>query len=394
MTHTAVRQVYGEEKSEILYQLASYAFNPSPPFPDRAEREEVFRARENETYIALFEDDTPVASMVSAPMTQQVRGALFGAGAIWGVATHPAARRKGYSRRLMARSLEALREQDRSFSLLYPFRESFYQRLGYVTFPLPHIAKFEPAALLPLLSQELSGRVERTYIGEGYDTFRRFLGSLQETVDGMALFEEADRTLPHRNRFWLALAYVGDEPVGAMMYQLQGEQVTAFTLRAAFFYYRTLEGRYLLLDWIARHVDQVSQVELWLPCFELPETWLDDLEVRVESAPRAPMGRIVDVGRIGGMTAGPGRLSAQIIDPLCRWNEGLWGFETVNGALTVSPAGRADCQLTVQGLTALVYGVRDPGEYAFHGWGDPSPQLQRVMRDMFPPLMPHIHEYF
>jgi hypothetical protein len=27
---TTIRQVYGDEKAEILYQLASYAFNPSP----------------------------------------------------------------------------------------------------------------------------------------------------------------------------------------------------------------------------------------------------------------------------------------------------------------------------------------------------------------------------
>jgi GNAT superfamily N-acetyltransferase len=394
MTHTTIRQVYGDEKTEILYQLASYAFNPSPPLPDRAEREEVFRERENETYFALLEDERAVASIVSAPMTQQVRGALFKAGAIWGVATHPAARRKGYSRRLMACLLQALREQDRPLSLLYPFRESFYQRLGYVTFPLPRIAKFEAAALLPLLSQKLPGRVERTYIGEEYDTFRRFLSSLQETIHGMALFDEPGRTLPHRNRFWLALAYVEDEPVGAMMYQLQGEHVTQFTLNAGFFYHRTIEGRYLLLEWIARHVDQVTQVELWLPCYELPETWLADLQVRVESAPRAPMGRVVDVTKIGGMAAGPGHFSARMTDPLCPWNEGTWQFEGVNGALQVSPASHADCHLTVQGLTALVYGVRDPGDYAFHGWGDPPPQLQNVMRAMFPPLMPHVHEYF
>ena len=294
----------------------------------------------------------------------------------------------------MARILRALQEGNRPLSTLYPFRESFYQRLGYVTFPLPHIARFQPAALLPLLSKELPGRVERTYMSEQYGTFRRFLGLMQEITHGMALFEEAGRTLPHRNRFWLALAYEDEEPVGAMMYQLQGEKVAEFTLRAVFFYYRTVEGRYLLLDWIARHVDQASQVELWLPCFELPETWLADLQVRMESTPRAPMGRVVDVSQLGGLRTGPGRFSARLTDPLCPWNGGIWGFETVNGELTVTSADRADCHLTVQGLTALVYGVRDPGDYFFHRWGDPSPQVQTVMRAMFPPLMPHLHESF
>jgi len=39
---------------------------------------------------------------------------------------------------------------------LYPFRESFYERLGYVTFPQPRTARFSPQALLPLLKVKLS----------------------------------------------------------------------------------------------------------------------------------------------------------------------------------------------------------------------------------------------
>jgi hypothetical protein len=56
--------------------------------------------------------------------------------------------------------------------------------------------------------------------------------------------------------------------------------------------------------------------------------------------------------------------------------------------------GDADCNLTIQALAALVYGTHDPEDFAIRGWGNPSPEVQAVMREMFPPMQPHLHEYF
>ena len=61
---------------------------------------------------------------------------------------------------VLARLLASIREDGRPLSCLYPFRESFYERLGYVTFPLPRTAKLTPSALLPLLKEDLGGEIE------------------------------------------------------------------------------------------------------------------------------------------------------------------------------------------------------------------------------------------
>jgi hypothetical protein len=53
-----------------------------------------------------------------------------------------------------------------------------------------------------------------------------------------------------------------------------------------------------------------------------------------------------------------------------------------------------DCELSIQGLSALVYGTQDPGDFAVRGWGDPSPEVQAAMRTLFPPATPHLHELF
>jgi predicted acetyltransferase len=394
MTNTTIREIHGDEMLEIVYWLDSYAFHPSPPMPDKAERQEMLKQRVGLTHFALFENGTPVACVGATPLIQQVRGAMYKVGGILDVATHPAARRKGYSRSALARTLAAIRNDGRPLSCLYPFRELFYERLGYVTFPLPRKAKLTPLTLLPLLKKDLGGEVELVLIGEGYDTYRAYLRKLQRRVHGMAIFEEEQRASAQRNRHWLAMAKVDGELAGMMEYDLKGERLMEFNLRARRFYYDTSQGKYLLLAWIARHADQASQVEIWLPPFEQPETWLEDMKITMEPVFISPMGRILDVTKIGGMQTGPGRFAARITDPLCLWNEGTWQFETIDGVLQVSPTDQADCDLSIQALAALVYGTNDPDSFALRGWGNPSPKVQEAMRTMFPPMVPYLHEFF
>ena len=103
---------------------------------------------------------------------------------------------------------------------------------------------------------------------------------------------------------------------------------------------------------------------------------------------------MVDLAQIDGMHAGPGSLAVRISDPLCPWQEGTWRLETVDGRLRVRPAKGAGCALSIQGLSALIYGAHDPADFWVRGWGNPSPEVQATMRTMFPPKLPYLHEVF
>jgi predicted acetyltransferase len=394
MVSTTVRELSGDEMLEVMFQMSAYSFYPSPPLIDKAVWQEMVRQRRGVTSVGLFEDDMPAAAAGVTAMTQQVRGSLFEMGGVWGVATAPAARRSGYARRVLAQLLATARENGAVFSCLYPFRESFYERLGYVTFPLPRKARFSPVSLVPLLKNDLGGKVKMMPINEGYDAYLTFLSDLRLQTHGMALFKYADMGWAQQNRFWLALACEDDRVVGLMVYDLKGENIADFLLRAVRFYYLTSQGKYLLLQWIARHADQASQAEVWLAPFEQPETWLSDIQVKIETVARAPMGRVLDVSRLSGLCAGPGRLSVRISDPLCGWNEGDWQLEGVEGKLQVRQAEGADCLLSIQALTALVYGTHAPSDLVVRGWGNPSPKIQTVLSEMFPAQLPYLHEMF
>lgn len=388
------RNLQGEEMLQTLYALNQYSLHPSPPFQNKDEWMEIVRERKGITCHATFEDETPGSIAVSTAMTQNMRGTLYPASGIWGVATHPSARRNGYGRQTIASLLSVERDTGKAFSNLYPFRESFYERLGYVSFPLTKIAKLTPASLAPLLKMETGGEIELKLIGDAYDTYREYLAEMRQHIHGMAFFDIGDRAAANRNTFWLALATFDGNIEGMMLYRVLGEEVTKHNFVAYRFYYRTGRARYLMLNWIARHVDQADRAEIWLRADEYPELWLVDIQVTTESASRAAMSRLLDVERIGGMNVGEGSFSAQIKDPLCPWNEGAWKFESSSGNLQVSKTSKAECQLTIQGLTALIAGEHHPQDFPLRSWGDPNPVLQSTMHEMFPMMSPFLHENF
>jgi len=388
------RRLQGEEMLETLYTLNSYSLHPSPPYQNKDEWMMIVRERKGVTCYATFEDERPVSNAVSTAMTQNMRGMLYPASGIWGVATHPSARRNGYCRQTIASLLSVERDTGKAFSNLYPFRESFYERLGYVCFPLTKVAKLTPASLAPLLNLETDGEIELKLIGDAYDTYREYLTEMRMEQHGMAIFDIGDRAAANRNTFWLALATFDGNIEGMMLYRVLGEEVTKYNFVAYRFYYQTSRARYLMLNWIARHVDQADRAEIWLQADEYPETWMADFLVKTESAVRPAMSRVLDVERIGGMDIGKGSFSAQIIDPICPWNESVWKFESSSGKLKVRKTSKAECQLMVQGLTALISGVHDPQDFPLRSWGDPNPVLQSTMREMFPKMSPFMHENF
>jgi predicted acetyltransferase len=392
--NSTIRKLQGQEMLAALYALNSYALHPSPPLQSREEWEAIVSARQGITCVAAFEESNPVSVAASTPMTQNIRGKLFPASGIWGVSTSPAARRKGYCRKLMQSLLSSDRDAGKIFSNLYPFRESFYERMGYVAFPLTKIVHFNTLSLEPLLNLETGGEIRQQYIGEAFDAYREYLAGMRENVHGMVCFDFGDRVRANQNLQWIAQAIFDDQVEGLMMYRTMGDEVSKYNFVASRFYYKTSRARYLLLNWIARHIDQADRAELWLAPDEFPEMWLADLQMKVEAAVRPAMCRVLDIERLSGMRVGEGSFSARVIDPLCPWNEADWSFTSMDGKLEVSRAASPECVLTIQGLSAVINGTHNPQDFPYRDWGDPDPRMQHKLLNMFPPMTPYIHEYF
>ena len=107
------------------------------------------------------------------------------------------------------------------------------------------------------------------------------------------------------------------------------------------------------------------------------------------------MVRVINIAGLNGMPAGSGRLVVRVDDPVIVAHSGVYIMESVDGKLQVTRTDDTpDCTLSVHGLTALIYGLRDPGEFALRGWGNPSPETQAMMRAMFPATQPFMYATF
>jgi predicted acetyltransferase len=393
MGQVEIRRVQGEELIDTYFPLGHYAFDASPPLHSREDLLELLPYREEHTILALFDDGRPMATAALIPMTQTVRGARLAMGGVSAVATDPSGRRRGFARQMLARAFEEMRAAGQAVACLYPFRESFYGRFGYVSFPPRRVAQFAPAGLGSLLRREFDGDLAVGLLKEGVDAYRAFLEAVQPAIHGLALRPAKSFAGANRGDLWLATAVADGRTVGALTYKITeylGE------LHASDFLYADSRGKYLLLQWLARHVDQVRRIRLPLRPDDWLETWVEDLEVEITSSfaltgYNEPMGRVVVVEGLAGLATGPGRFAARIVDEHCPWNEGAYAFETVDGHLAVSRANATDCTLSIRGLAALVYGGHDPADFALRGWGEPGPATQATMRIMFPHALPFLH---
>lgn len=394
MKQISIRQIHGDEIYNHYFPLTDYALAASPPLSTRETREDRYRYSSTRTILMLYEDEQPMATAAYIPMTQNVRGSIMPMAGVAPVASHPAGRRQGYARQVIRQLFATMHENGYPVTGLHPFRESFYERLGYVTFPQLRIASFSPANLRPLLRMNLPGSVAHTDMQAGYDDFRSFMQRHQQQVHGMSYFPEGTALrLSDKNDWWLACARdESGEVIGVFRYRIQD---FGGRMEIVDFCYSSSQAKYLLLHWIARHIDQVRIAELRLPPDALPETWLSDLEARITTEDWVtPMSRVLTVTGLAGIEVGEGAFSARITDADCPWNEGVYRFSGEAGALQVEPAQKAELELTIQGLTALVYGAHDVMDMPYRGWGQFSVEQADVMQSLFPRRLAHMHEAY
>ncbi|MBA2776307.1 MAG: GNAT family N-acetyltransferase, partial [Chloroflexia bacterium] len=162
-----IRNVEPEEF--ITLGISSYAFGKSPAKRDLEQARKRIKYFEHSQGLAVFEDGQPQTSCAVHTMSENVRGKVFPMGGIGGVATFPQARRKGHVRKMMTRSFELMHEQGMPVSSLYPFRDSFYERLGYAEFARNRFATLKPEHLTALLRASLPGEVEQLGIADCFD---------------------------------------------------------------------------------------------------------------------------------------------------------------------------------------------------------------------------------
>ncbi|HSJ10272.1 MAG TPA: GNAT family N-acetyltransferase [Longimicrobiales bacterium] len=100
-----------------------------------------------ETLLIGADSGRMVAALQAHPLRQWIAGVEFGCTGIGSVAIAPTHRRRGLGAELMNAALRTGRERGDVVSALYPFRTSFYRRLGYGIAGMAEQYRIAPAML-------------------------------------------------------------------------------------------------------------------------------------------------------------------------------------------------------------------------------------------------------
>ncbi|MGW5049903.1 GNAT family N-acetyltransferase [Actinokineospora sp. NPDC004072] len=384
-----IREVSGDERLRTAFTLYPYAFDQTTT-PDAVEGLRRLLPYHTGNHTLVVEDgERTVATAAAFPALQNLRGAIVPMAGIAWVATHPAARRQGHSRRLMRRLHSDMVDRGHRLATLFPFHPSFYDKLGYIGLPSNRTATFAPEGLAPLLDAALPGEVRWQGIQDGFADYRAFQRSLLSRWHGFTYTPDyrAARVLDPANR-WLATATVDGEVVGTLVYRIDGYggSLIADELLSA-----DALGRALLLRFLAQHAHQVTRIEIPVAPDEHPETWVGGLPVRTEAEvayPTAPplMARLLSVHALHGARCGPGRVAVEVVDDDLL--AGRYLLDGATGTLQVTGGTGEGAVLTAAGLSGLAYGVLDPQDVVVRGLGDIPASAAAELRSLLPRRIP------
>lgn len=392
--------VTDDKERKKLAVLSQYAFFPSP---NDLKRNELFFDYNKDCYIlAVYNEENPekaVAMAISIPMTQNLRGKVFRMDGIANVATEPVYRRQ----RLVATMMDKILNHDKKagfpISCLYPFKESFYAKFGYITLPQVRIATLNLQTLTPLLADKSPFKSTKLDFKEIFSTFYDFIIENQKVIHGMAIkgFNSL-KMIPEIRPGHLVFVYDdNDKIIGSMVYTTKGFH--SELLISSFLYLNTT-GKYLLFRYLALHTDQFSFVKFPVAPFEHPENWFDDLNLQISNREWIPaaMARIVDVEGLNDLAVGSGSIITKITDSNCSWNKGIFHLAEKSGKLSIvkmKSESSYECELTIQGLTALVYGNYSLEDLTFKKWFlELVNGAGKKIELLFPYKLPYIYDTF
>jgi predicted acetyltransferase len=397
MVAMEIRQIAADERTGTMWPLQAYAFLPSPWTDEQTDN---YRRRmayyASVVSLVAEEDGQTLAGVAAFPMRQNLRSVVHDMAGVASVASHPAARRRGLVRALLEQLLRQMRDQGCALTALYPFRPSFYAKYGYVGLPRRRTASFAPEGLSHLLRAELPGEVERLPMRDAFDEYNALTLRMLGERHGFAVYDEVRTTEFREDKSWVAVARAAGEVVGAVTYKVDkygGDLIATDLLTTGPL------GRALLLQFFARHVDQIARVVLAVGTDEVPELWGTDLAVVTEakvafpSAP-SPMARVLDLTALSGTPAGDGAVTVEVVDD--ELIGGVYRLEGEGGRLVVGRAGSAQTgtRLTAAGLSGLAYGVLDPVDVVARGLGQVDASAIGSLRSIFPRAMPYLFADF
>ncbi|WP_371801732.1 enhanced intracellular survival protein Eis [Candidatus Lokiarchaeum ossiferum] len=398
-----MRRTLDEDKTKML-DLFQYSYGMAPTNLDRT-----FDVVKDE-YYSIIQDDEVVANIRAIPFEQNIRGTFKKMAGICDIVCDPVARRKGYIREGLKQIFADLHEEGTATSTLTPFKDSFYEKMGYINC-VPYRNVIVQTKWLQHWNQLPEGYTfKKMRLKDGYKLIKDFhRTAISKIHGGVPRTDKRWKEAWGNSDRWLIIIYNPEKEVEGMMHyahkgygdRLFGEDNIG-TISVLDFYPITPAGKHGLLHVLYLNSDQIIQVNLPLnPHEENIYAWFSGFAKTKTPHHIVNMARIIDatacLADLPVTHQTSDIIQFQLTDPDCAWNNLHLALSVQNGKIHVEKleGDTPNMKITIQGLTAIVYGVMPYPELTYFKWiQNASAQDLAILKLWFPLSPTWLAEFF
>ncbi len=398
-----IRKINNSERLEILKgDLYAYSRWTNQDLPRSH-----LTAINPEEVLAAEIDGKIVAALQCFHFQQSVRGVIKSMGGIGGVWTYPEYRNRGCVKALMKSVFLEMRMQGICVSMLTPFKESFYESLGYaianstneITIPIASLSNY-----LKLPNQN-NWSCDRFPATEVRDILSNFLyenlrsHTIKPHSHGLAITNFTYDQWWHLHRQKLCVVLKREhQPVALAIYGIDSSGNLSMSdrqIEISSIFWTDLTSRDRLFAFFASHRDQIHSLKMPVPLNANVHSWLNNAGKLQSSITEPWMIRIVDiVEALNGLPITCEPFNFAISDPQCSWNESIFRVDSDRGSLAVKRYNSdvqniaIDFRATITGISALIYGTYTISELVHKQWITKlNPVTFKLLENAFTPCV-------
>ena len=353
-------------------------------------------------HYGAFDEKTLVAGAGIIPFDIRMRSQDFKMYGVGGVASKPEYRNRGIIREIMIKIFKDMQDDNIPLSVLYPFKLSFYEMLGYKLVDEHFTYEFKISDILYKETDYHMKEVERIN-----DDIRKVYDKAILNFDYIAKRPIIDywRSLYKEN--YKFICYNGNQPVGYIIIvflKKNGDWRIKYPERTILIrevFWLDQKAKQTIFNFLWSHRDQRKYI---VGAFPVNENIIDLLKtprIQLRSIRDNSLLRIINVKAVLENLEYPlldFSITFRIYDEYCAWNNGffiLTSKEKKNNVEFKDASGEsADIEIDIGYFAQLIAGFRTIRDLLEFGFTSVNHEKLELLEKLFPKTNNYLHDFF
>ncbi|MCU5380432.1 GNAT family N-acetyltransferase [Bacillus cereus] len=345
-----------EDKFKEALRLSEYAFQYK--VEEERLQQQLTKMKESHEIYGIMEGEDLAAKLHLIPFHIYIGKENFKMGGVAGVATYPEYRRSGYVKELLQHSLQTMKKDGYTVSMLHPFAVSFYRKYGWELCANLLVCQMTKSDLV--MKTQVNGTVKRFNKENHSEEVEKLYETFAKRFSGMLVRDEKWWLQAVYDDLTLAIYYDKNKTAaGYMLYKIENNKMTVEE-----FVPLHNEARNGLWNFICQHDSMIKELEMTISENEPLLYTLQEPRVKAEIKPYF-MGRIVDVEQfLKQYELNWNNVQQEVIlhitDSFAPWNN--VSLRLANREITIMKEETIDkgIRLDINALSTIMFGYKRP----------------------------------